>query len=81
MVCLEMRAGELIRRLILGELTKYEVVRTSSEPLQQRSRHSTVRRAIPQKRHLDALENSPRIERYTPFMMRLKIQDVSFCTP
>jgi hypothetical protein len=30
---LEMRAGELIRRLISGELTNYEVVRTSPEPL------------------------------------------------
>jgi hypothetical protein len=33
-VCLGMRAGELIRRLISGELTNYEVVRTSPEPLQ-----------------------------------------------
>jgi hypothetical protein len=32
-VCLEMRAGELIRRLISGELTNYEVVQTSPEPL------------------------------------------------
>jgi hypothetical protein len=29
-----MRAGELIRRLISGELTNYEVVQTSPEPLQ-----------------------------------------------
>jgi hypothetical protein len=28
-VCLEIRADELIRRLILGELTDYSVVRTS----------------------------------------------------
>jgi hypothetical protein len=32
-VCLEMRADELIRRLILGELTNYSVVRTSPELL------------------------------------------------
>jgi hypothetical protein len=32
-VCLEMRAGKLIRRLISGELTNYEVVQTSPEPL------------------------------------------------
>jgi hypothetical protein len=32
-VCLKMRAGELIRRLISGELTNYEVVQTSPEPL------------------------------------------------
>jgi hypothetical protein len=33
-VCLEIRADELIRRLISGELTNYSVVRTSPEPLQ-----------------------------------------------
>jgi hypothetical protein len=33
-VCLEMRADDLIRRLISGELTNYVVVRTSPEPLQ-----------------------------------------------
>jgi hypothetical protein len=33
-VCLEMRANELMRRLKSGELTNYRVVRTSSEPLQ-----------------------------------------------
>jgi hypothetical protein len=33
-VCLEMRADELMRRLISGELTNYSVVRTSPEPLQ-----------------------------------------------
>jgi hypothetical protein len=32
-VCLEIRADELIRRLILGKLTNYSVVRTSLEPL------------------------------------------------
>jgi hypothetical protein len=32
-VCLEMRADELMRRLISGELTIYSVVRTSPEPL------------------------------------------------
>jgi hypothetical protein len=32
-VCLEMRADELMRRLISGELTNYSVVRTSPEPL------------------------------------------------
>jgi hypothetical protein len=32
-VCLEMRADELMRRLILGELTNYSVVRTSPQPL------------------------------------------------
>ena len=32
-VCLEIRADELMRRLISGELTNYNVVRTSSEPL------------------------------------------------
>jgi hypothetical protein len=32
-VCLEMRAHELMRRLISGELTNYSVVRTSPEPL------------------------------------------------
>jgi hypothetical protein len=35
-VCLEMRADELMRRLISGELTNYSVVRTSPEPLQIR---------------------------------------------
>jgi hypothetical protein len=30
-----MRADELMRRLISGELTNYSVVRTSLEPLQQ----------------------------------------------
>jgi hypothetical protein len=35
-VCLEMRADELIRRLISGELTNYSVVRTSPEPLHLR---------------------------------------------
>ena len=34
-VCLEMRADELMRRLISGELTNYSVVRTSLEPLQK----------------------------------------------
>jgi hypothetical protein len=33
-VCLEMRADELMRHLISGELTKHRVVRTSPEPLQ-----------------------------------------------
>jgi hypothetical protein len=33
-VCLEMRADELMRRLISCELTIYSVVRTSPEPLQ-----------------------------------------------
>jgi hypothetical protein len=32
-VCLEMRADELMRHLISGELTNYRVVRTSPEPL------------------------------------------------
>jgi hypothetical protein len=32
-VCLEIRADELMRRLISGELTNYSVVRTSPEPL------------------------------------------------
>jgi hypothetical protein len=32
-VCLEIRADKLIRRLILGKLTIYSVVRTSLEPL------------------------------------------------
>jgi hypothetical protein len=32
-VCLEIRADELIRRLISGKLTNYSVVRTSLEPL------------------------------------------------
>jgi hypothetical protein len=32
-VCLEIRADELIRRLILGKLTNYSVVRTSLELL------------------------------------------------
>jgi hypothetical protein len=31
-VCLEIRADKLIRRLILGKLTIYSVVRTSLEP-------------------------------------------------
>jgi hypothetical protein len=35
-VCLEIRADELIRHLISGELTNYRVVRTSPEPLQIR---------------------------------------------
>jgi hypothetical protein len=34
-VCLEMRADELMRHLISGELTNYRVVRTSPEPLHQ----------------------------------------------
>jgi hypothetical protein len=34
-VCLEIRADELIRRLISGKLTNYSVVRTSLEPLQK----------------------------------------------
>jgi hypothetical protein len=33
-ICLEMRADELMRHLISGELTNYRVVRTSPEPLQ-----------------------------------------------
>jgi hypothetical protein len=33
-VCLEMRADELMRYLISGKLTNYRVVRTSPEPLQ-----------------------------------------------
>jgi hypothetical protein len=33
-VCLEMRADELMRHLISGELTNYRVVRTSPEKLQ-----------------------------------------------
>jgi hypothetical protein len=32
-VCLEMRADELMRRLISGKLTNYRVVRTTPEPL------------------------------------------------
>jgi hypothetical protein len=32
-LCLEMRADELMRHLISGELTNYRVVRTSPEPL------------------------------------------------
>jgi hypothetical protein len=32
-VCLEMRADELIRHLISGELANYRVVRTSPKPL------------------------------------------------
>jgi hypothetical protein len=32
-VCLETRADELMRRLILGKLTDYSIVRTSPEPL------------------------------------------------
>jgi hypothetical protein len=32
-VCLKIRADELIGRLILGKLTNYSVVRTSLEPL------------------------------------------------
>jgi hypothetical protein len=32
-VCLEMRADDLMRHLISGELTNYRVVRTSPEPL------------------------------------------------
>jgi hypothetical protein len=32
-VCLEIRADKLMRRLILGKLTIYSVVRTSLEPL------------------------------------------------
>jgi hypothetical protein len=32
-VCLEMRADELMRRLISGELTNYRVVRTRPKPL------------------------------------------------
>jgi hypothetical protein len=32
-ICLEMRADELMRRLISGGLTNYSVVRTSPEPL------------------------------------------------
>jgi hypothetical protein len=32
-VCLEIRADELMRRLISGELTNYSVVRTGPEPL------------------------------------------------
>jgi hypothetical protein len=38
-VCLEMRADVLIRRLISGELTNYSVVRTSLEPLQKMIRY------------------------------------------
>jgi hypothetical protein len=34
-VCLEMRADELVRRLISGELTNYRVLRTSKEPLHE----------------------------------------------
>jgi hypothetical protein len=37
-VSLQIRADELMRHLISGELTKYRVVRTSLEPLQQRER-------------------------------------------
>jgi hypothetical protein len=33
-VCLEMRADELMRHLISGELANYKVVRTSPKPLQ-----------------------------------------------
>jgi hypothetical protein len=35
-VCLEMRADELMRHLISRELTDYNVIRTSPEPLQYR---------------------------------------------
>jgi hypothetical protein len=35
-VCLEMRADKLMRRLISGELTNYSVVRTSLESLHVR---------------------------------------------
>jgi hypothetical protein len=35
-VCPEMRADELMRHLISGELTNYRVVRTIAEPLQKR---------------------------------------------
>jgi hypothetical protein len=38
-VCLEMRADELMRRLISGEPTNYSVVRTGLEPLQVRAPH------------------------------------------
>jgi hypothetical protein len=40
-VCLEMRADELMRRLILGELTDYSVVRTSPEPLHLQTSYSS----------------------------------------
>jgi hypothetical protein len=36
-VCLEIRADELMRCLISGELTNYSVVRTSPELLQYRT--------------------------------------------
>jgi hypothetical protein len=42
-VCLEMRADKLMRRLISGELINYSVVRTSSEPLRL-STLTTVRK-------------------------------------
>jgi hypothetical protein len=32
-VCLEIRVDKLMRRLILGELSNYSVLRTSLEPL------------------------------------------------
>jgi hypothetical protein len=35
-VCLEIRADELMRHLIPGELTNYRVVRTNPEPLHKR---------------------------------------------
>jgi hypothetical protein len=43
-VCLEMRADELMRRLISGELTNYSAVITSPELLQDQSKsiHVTV---------------------------------------
>jgi hypothetical protein len=41
-VCLEIRADELMRRLISGELTNYSVVRTSPEPLQKKLRTKTA---------------------------------------
>jgi hypothetical protein len=37
-VCLEMRADELMRRPISGKLTNYRVVRTRPEPLQERAK-------------------------------------------
>jgi hypothetical protein len=36
-VCLEIRADELIRHLISGELANYRVVRTSPKPLHSRT--------------------------------------------
>jgi hypothetical protein len=46
-VCLEMRADELMRRLISGELTNYRVVRTRPKPLQRTYVHAEGVRRFP----------------------------------